>query len=151
MNDTTRQAKHMFITEEQGVPLNTAARIEATRAKDAEIEAAYHRGINDGVTEIEKTLHRILRTEWKPSNFQDPTAPTVMQMIGTLEARATKAEAELEVAYKKGWHDAWDKARGTNADMCRSAGEAYRLIVQELRKGEESAALRTAPTTGEAG
>jgi len=65
-------------------------RIAATSAAEGE---AYNRGVNDGVTEIEKTLHRILRTEWKPSNFQDPTAPTVMQMIDIFEARATKAEA----------------------------------------------------------
>jgi len=68
-------------------------RIAATSAAEGE---AYNRGVNDGVTEIEKTLHRILRTEWKPSNFQDPTAPTVMQMIDIFEARATQAEILVE-------------------------------------------------------
>lgn len=42
--------------------------------------------------------------------------------------------------YAKGWHDAWEAARGTNADLCGSAREAYQLLVGALKRGHERAA-----------
>ena len=92
------EAGEFDLTQEAVEALCAAIRIAATSAAEGE---AYNRGVNDGVTEIEKTLHRILRTEWKPSNFQDPTAPTVMQMIDIFEARAAMAEAERDEALEQ--------------------------------------------------
>jgi len=117
--------------------LCATTRIAATSAAQGE---AYNRGVNDGVTEIEKTLHRILRTEWKPSNFQDPTAPTVMQMIDIFEARATKAEAANARLTKL--TDAFvasltDNGKTRHAMLHIHHNELWDLISQALDQGAE--------------
>lgn len=41
--------------------------------------------------------------------------------------------------YLRGWRDAYDRARGTNADLSLSASVAYRIMLDALKQGFEQA------------
>ena len=48
--------------------------------------------------------------------------------IEALQAQVEAMDAEVKAAFDKGVAAALDSARGTNADMCKTASDAYRIM-----------------------
>lgn len=56
---------------------------------------------------------------------------------------AEEVEREYEKGVRAGLVMAYDKARGTNADLCKSPGQTYRLMLEAIRKEEDRVASST--------
>ena len=60
------------------------------------------------------------------------------------EAEALRARvAELEGAEDRAWHEARELVRGTNADLCKTATSAYRVIYKGINNAVNNKQLRT--------
>lgn len=103
---------------------------------------------SDGLAGLpdDKYIERALELTGGSSTVEDvKRSPATFARRAILAHARTLQErdARIKEAEDVAWMEALQLARGTNADMCKSAAEAYRLICGELNDARNNRNLRT--------
>lgn len=75
--------------------------------------------------------------------YRNPDGPAAADEIERLTAQLAEARESERAAEDRAWQRARELVRGTNADMCETAEQAYRIICGEMTNAVNSRELRT--------